>query len=210
MGNWRRREPDPQAKALPGCIVVTSVFSDLVVLGVGSDGIATQTVATARAMAWQGFAPLAHAREFREIPTKTSPEARTRIELYAPDVAAPSAVRETWDAFTQGKRSGAEMIMAGAASLWNTLSRAFSGSTDRIPDGTPIRGAGVAEIYVRFRDWQIYYQPCKTGMVATARVASWLARYPLASVRETSGQVLIVLIEIDEDCPDQFKTMEPV
>jgi hypothetical protein len=121
-----------------------------------------------------------------------------------------------WQLFKDGKRSGQEMIMstpkpsARDRARGGNFSRAFSGSEDRVPDGQPIKGSGVAEIFVRFRDWQIYYQPCKTGMVATARVASWLARYPLAAVRETSGQVLIVLIDIDDVCPDEFKTMEPI
>lgn len=240
MGNWHRREPDPKARVLPGRFVVTPAFRDLIVIGVGDHGIATVETAIARAMAWHGVAPLANARETRELNS-----GRTRVELRS-DIAAPEIVQEIWRAFIEGRRVGEEMICRtpSRGSLGSEVdpsrpgrdsteradrparsadrvredsmsqdpstSRAFSGSNDRIPDGEPIRGAGVAEIFVRFRDWQIYYQPCKTGMVATARIASWLSRYPLAKVRETSKQMLIILIEIDEICPDEFKTQERV
>lgn len=206
MGNWHRREPDPKARLLPGRFVVTSVFRDFTVIGVGDhDGIATVEAAIARAMAWQESAPLASARETRELDS-----GRTRVELRS-DIAAPGIVQEIWRAFVEGRRVGEEMIMkSGDRALDVSTSRVFSGSKDRIPDGEPIRGTGVAEIFVRFRDWQIYYQPCKTGMVATARIASWLSRYPLANVRETSKQMLIILIDIDEICPDEFKTQERV
>ncbi len=208
MSNARRHEPDPKARVLPGRFVVTPAFRDLTVVGIGDhDGIATMETAIARAMAWQGFAPLANARETRELDS-----GRARVELRS-DVVAPEAVQEIWRAFIEGRRVGEEMIMKSGSAAPDrdpSTSRAFSGSKDRVPDGEPIRGTGVAEIFVRFRDWQIYYQPCKTGMVATARVAAWLSRYPLAKVRETSKQLLIILIDIDEICPDEFKTQERV
>ena len=205
MSNARRHEPDPAARLLPGRFVVTPAFRDLTVVGIGDhDGISTMIAALARAMAWSGVAPLAVARETCEADT-----GRERVELRS-DIRAPDAVQETWRAFKEGRRVGEEMIMATTDRPFdsNNSSRAFSGSEDRIPDGRPIRGTGIAEIFVRFRDWQIYYQPCKTGMVATARIASWLSRYPLAHVRETSTQLLIIVIDIDENCPEEFKTME--
>lgn len=201
MSNWHRREVDVKRPPAPGNFAITAAFSDLMVIGVGDhDGIISGTAAMARSMAWIRHAPMASVREHRD-----DGGARMRVDVFAP-VPSPERVQRAWRAFVDERTVGEALIMRTP----ENVSKAFSGSTDRVPEGRPIPGAGVAEIYVRFRDWQIYYQPCKTGMVATARIAAWLSRYPLARVRETNGHVLLILIEIDEVCPDELKAVEQV
>jgi hypothetical protein len=164
--NWRRYEPDPKARPLPGRFALTAAYGDLMIAGVGNDvdGVATDVVAIARSIAWTRHAPVSSAREIRQ-------GGRVRVDLFAIS-PAPAQVRAQWEAFQRNEAVGEALIMRTPASV----SVGFTGSTDHVPEGTPIPGAGVAEIYVRFRDWLVYYQPCKTGMVATARVAAWLSR----------------------------------
>lgn len=45
----------------------------------------------------------------------------------------------------------------------------------------------MTEILVRFRDgFVVTYPPCETGIVAYARAAAWIGRFPAARTREFS------------------------
>jgi hypothetical protein len=80
------------------------------------------------------------------------------------------------------------------------------------PDPPRSQLRGVAQVTIKFIDYIIPFSPNETVMVATARVSAWLNRYPLARTieRYLEGGHLAVCIEIDESCPDEWKTTAPI
>lgn len=54
----------------------------------------------------------------------------------------------------------------------------------------------MTEVLVKFRDgFTIAYPGCETGIVAYARAAAWIGRYPSARTREFSQRREILLVD---------------
>ena len=80
------------------------------------------------------------------------------------------------------------------------------------PDPPAVKVRGVAQVTIKFADYIVPFQPNLSATTASARVAAWLSRYPMARMieRYLEGGHLAILIEIDEPCPDDFKTTAPI